>query len=474
MKELKRRHKSPQPTKSTSSASDSKSAQSSRELAMDVLVRVEQQQAYSNIALNQVLLREKLPRSEAGLVTELVYGTIQRLNTIDYLLTRFLSKGLDKLEPWVRSLLRISLYQIHYLDRIPHHAAVNEAVKIAGRRGHKGISGMVNAVLRNMLRQPEKLQIPTDLPIIESIALTYSHPEWIVSRWLDQYGESETRAICESNNKPPHTSVRVNAIQMNTDKFLTLLGENGYSSERSAIAPDGIVVEGGGNMALSSWYKEGDISIQDESSMLVARIVDPQPGEKVLDCCAAPGGKTTHMAELMNDQGSIIANDIHEHKKQLIDAQAERLGIRSIQTRIGDARLLGSDYVDHMFDRILLDAPCSGLGVIRRKPDLKWAKQEGDITEIREIQIRILDNIHNLLKPGGMLIYSTCTLEYDENQAVISQFLEKHPDYALDNNLNHQFPALSRSFLGEGMLQILPHQYQSDGFFIARLIKQAL
>lgn len=474
MKETERRSQSSQSPQSTHSTRSSQPTQSSRELALDVLVRVEQQQAYSNIALNQALLRGNLPRSEAGLVTELVYGTIQRLNTIDYLLARFLSKGLDKLEPWVRSLLRISLYQIHYLDRIPPHAAVNEAVKIAGRKGHKGISGMVNAVLRNMLRQPEKLQIPTDLPVIQSIALTYSHPDWIVSRWLDQYGESETRAICESNNKPPHTSIRVNTIQMNTEKFLTLLGENGYSSERSAIAPDGIVVVGGGNMALSSWYKDGHISIQDESSMLVARIVAPQPGMRVLDCCAAPGGKTTHMAELMNDQGSIIAYDIHEHKKQLIDAQAERLGIQSIQTRIGDARLLGNDYTDHTFDRILLDAPCSGLGVIRRKPDLKWAKQEGDIAEIREIQISILDSIHNLLKPGGMLIYSTCTLEYDENQAVISQFLVKYPDYELDTTMNDEFSTLNSSFVGDGMLQIMPHQYQSDGFFIARLHKQVL
>jgi 16S rRNA (cytosine967-C5)-methyltransferase len=448
--------------------------QSTRELAMDVLVRVEQQQAYSNIALNQALLRANLPRSEAGLVTELVYGTIQRLNTIDYLLSRFLIKGVGKLEPWVRNLLRLSLYQIHYLDRIPPHAAVNEAVTIAGRKGHKGISGMVNAVLRNILRQPEKLQIPANLPIAQSIALTYSHPEWMVNRWINQFGEGETRAICESNNNPPHTSIRVNRIQMTPAQFLTLLGENGYSAKHSVIAPDGIVVEGGGNMAMTSWYNDGLISIQDESSMLVARIVDPQPGMKVLDCCAAPGGKTAHMAELMNDQGSIIAYDIHEHKKQLIDAQTKRLGLHAIEAKIGDARQLANEYSDHTFDRILLDAPCSGLGVIRRKPDLKWAKLESDIAEIRNIQYTILHNIHNLLKPGGMLIYSTCTLEYEENQAVISEFLANHPDFMLDIKITDQLPALTSRLVGEGMLQILPHHYQSDGFFITRLRKQAL
>lgn len=448
--------------------------QSTRELAMDVLVRVEQQQAYSNIALNQALLKANLPRGEAGLVTELVYGTIQRLNTIDYLMSRFLSKGVDKLEPWVRNLLRLSLYQIHYLDRIPPHAAVNEAVMIAGRKGHKGISGMVNAVLRNMLRQPEKLRIPTDLPVIQSIALTYSHPEWIVSRWVEQFGEAETRAICESNNNPPHTSIRVNRMKTTPELFLALLGENGYSAKPSDIAPDGIVVEGGGNMALTAWYNDGLISIQDESSMLVARIVDPQPGMKILDCCAAPGGKTSHIAELMRDQGSIIAYDIHEHKKQLIEAQTKRLGLHAIQALIGDARQLANEYADHTFDRILLDAPCSGLGVIRRKPDLKWAKLESDITEIRAVQYTILDNIHNLLKPGGVLVYSTCTLEYEENQSIINEFLAKHPDFSLDNMITDQLLALTPRLVGEGMLQILPHHYQSDGFFITRLRKQAL
>jgi len=449
--------------------------QSSRELAMDVLVRVEQQQAYSNIALNQALLRANLPRNEVGLITELVYGTVQRKNTIDYWLSRFLSKGVEKLEPWVRSLLRLSLYQIHYLDRIPPHAAVNEAVSIAGRKGHKGISGMVNAVLRNILRQPEKLIIPADLPVVQSIALTYSHPEWMVRRWMNQFGEAETRAICESNNKPPHTSIRVNTMKNTPEEFIEILSKHGYSAERSIIAPDGIVVEGGGNMALTSWFTDGLISIQDESSMLVARIVDPRPGMKILDCCAAPGGKTTHIAELMKNQGSIIAYDIHEHKKQLIDAKTDRLGLDAIKSKIGDARELANEYSEHTFDRILLDAPCSGLGVIRRKPDLKWTKLESDITEIRNIQYAILNHIHKLLKPGGMLIYSTCTLEYEENQAVINKFLESHQDFTLDTIITDQLPiSLNSCTVGEGMLQILPHHYQSDCFFITKLRKQAL
>ena len=220
---------------------------------MDVLVRVEQQQAYSNIALNQALQKANLPRNEAGLVTELVYGTIQRLNTIDYLLNRFLSKGVNKLEPWVRNLLRLSLYQIQYLDRIPPHAAVNEAVTIAGRKGHKGISGMVNAVLRNMLRQPEKLQIPTNLPAVTRIALTYSHPEWMVQRWIHQFGEEETIRMCESNNHPPHTSIRVNRRQTSPEQFIDSISRARIMQQYPLpLHPMVIVIESGGNMAMTS------------------------------------------------------------------------------------------------------------------------------------------------------------------------------------------------------------------------------
>jgi 16S rRNA (cytosine967-C5)-methyltransferase len=452
----------------------SRPAVTARELALDVLVRVDQQKAYSNIALNQALQKANLFRGEAGLATELVYGTMQRLNTIDYLLARFLNKGMNKLEPWVRWLLRLSLYQIHFLDRIPPHAAVNEAVTIAARKGHKGISGMVNAVLRNILRHPEELQISSELPVTQSIALTYSHPEWMVSRWIQQFGEGETRSICESNNNPPHTSIRVNRLRISPEQLLLQLSEHGYSAKPSELAPDGIVIEAGGNMALTSWYKDGLISIQDESSMLVARIVEPLPGMKVLDCCAAPGGKTAHIAELMNDQGTIIAYDIHEHKKQLIEDQAERLGLQAIQAMVGDARQLAGEYDDNSFDRILLDAPCSGLGVIRRKPDVKWTKQESDIKEIREVQDTILHSIHRLLKPGGLLIYSTCTLEYEENQAVILKFLGKHPEFTADIMVTERLPILTSQLVGEGMVQILPHQYQSDGFFITRLYKQVL
>jgi len=440
---------------------------------MDVLVRVEKEQAYSNLLLNQMLQSSELTRSDAGLATELVYGTIQRLNTLDYFMNKFLSKGIHKLEPWVRSLLRLSFYQLIYLDRIPEHAIVNEAVTIAGRRGHKGISGLVNGVLRAALRRSDELQLPAGMPHLQEISLRHSHPEWLVKRWTAQFGEETASRICEANNVPPHTSLRMNRLKTSTQALLELLTEQGYTARLSELAPDGIVVNGGGNMALSPGYEEGLYSIQDESSMLVAEMLSPLTGMTVLDCCAAPGGKTAHIAEKMGDQGHIHAFDIHPHKRKLIDAQVQRLGIHSVSTDIADAAHLAERFPPSTFDRILLDAPCSGLGVIRRKPDLKWVKSPQDITEISHVQDRLLQAVSGLLKPDGILIYSTCTLESNENEKAVERFLNNRPEFSLDQAAAARLPHLRDRFILPGMLQILPHQYGSDGFFIAALRKQA-
>jgi len=451
---------------------------SARDVALNVLTDVEVEGSYSNLKLNQALIQADLERSDAGLATELVYGTVAHLNTIDYFLDQLVAKGTQKLQPWVRNLLRMSFYQIYYLDRIPSHAAVNEAVNIAKRRGHQGVSGMVNGVLRNVLRQLDELSIPEGLPTAQRISLQYSHPQWMVKRWIKQYGAETTEQICMSNNEPPAVSVRVNTFRISRDEMMRTMNEAGYYAQPSAVAPDGILVGGSGNMALTDWYREGLISIQDESSMLVAEALQPQPGMKVLDCCAAPGGKTAHMAEKMNDQGQIIANDIHDHKRKLIDDQAQRLHLNMIETAIGDALTLTDRYPAASFDRILLDAPCSGLGVIRRKPDLKWNKSPQDIQEISELQQQLIRQVSTLLKPGGILVYSTCTIEYSENEYVVRSFLEENPSFeAADTPLAPLQEAATKQGGSSGKksnessigLQILPQDYHSDGFYIAAL-----
>ncbi|MEF3305761.1 16S rRNA (cytosine(967)-C(5))-methyltransferase RsmB [Paenibacillus sp. GYB003] len=447
---------------------------SARELALEALTRVETEGAYSNLLLNRLLQKHPLDRADAGLATELVYGTIQRKNTLDYYLNRFVAAGVAKLEPWVRNLLRLGLYQLLYLDRIPEHAAVNESVNIAKRKGHAGISGMVNGVLRNAVRRKAELAVPRTLGPIERIALETSHPEWLVADWVGRFGAETAERICRANNEPPHASVRVNSVKLSRDELLRLMRDAGMQARPSELSEAGIVVESGGNMALTPWYADGLLSVQDESSMLVAEAVDPRPGMSVLDCCAAPGGKTSHMAERMNDAGRIVACDLHEHKRELIEAQVKRLGLTSVETRTIDARELPEAYRGSAFDRILLDAPCTGFGVVRRKPDIKWTKRPEDAEDIARLQAELLNGAAKLLAPGGVLVYSTCTISEAENERVLETFLAAHPGFRLEQPpepLRRRLPA--EAVAPSGTIAILPHMFGSDGFFIARLRKQS-
>ncbi|WP_246281196.1 16S rRNA (cytosine(967)-C(5))-methyltransferase RsmB [Saccharibacillus qingshengii] len=438
-----------------------------REVALNVLTGVEENNAYSNLLLNRSLQQAELSPADAGLATELVYGTIARQATLDYFLNLFIKSGVKRLNPWVRSLVRMSLYQIRYLDRIPAHAAVNEAVEIAKKRGHAGISSMINGVLRSVLREGETLSIPDDLPTAERIALQHSHPQWLVERWIVQYGEETAEAICASNNEAPKTSIRVNTLRMNRDELLRELETEGRSVRASELAEQGVIVESGGNMANDHLYRDGRFSIQDESSMLVAEALAPEPGMSVLDCCAAPGGKTAHIAEKMGNRGRIVANDLHEHKQGLIAEQAERLGLTCIETSVGDAMSLKDRFEPASFDRVLLDAPCSGFGVIRRKPDLRWAKTPEDTASIAKLQRQMLAAVAGLVKPGGILVYSTCTIEREENQRAVAEFLRDHAEF-----VDEPFEAAALNDLpqaGGAGVQILPNQFGSDGFYIARL-----
>ncbi|KIL41201.1 16S rRNA methyltransferase [Gordoniibacillus kamchatkensis] len=440
-----------------------------RSAALDVLTRVEEQGAYSNLLLGQTLQKSGLARPDAALATELVYGTIQRLNTIDYFLAKFVKGGLGKLEPWVRNLLRLSYYQLAYLERVPDHAVVNEAVNLAKRRGHAGIAGMVNGTLRSVIRERASLAVPDGLPPAEALALRESHPAWLVRRWIDRFGLAAAERICAANNAAPHVSVRANALRGSREELLRELQQQGVDAAPSALAPQGLVLRGAGSVASLPQFAAGKLSIQDESSMLVAELLDPRPGMTVLDCCAAPGGKTTHIAEKMRDDGVVWASDVHEHKQKLIGDQAARLGLRCIRALTADARELAGRFPPASFDRILLDAPCTGFGVIRRKPDLKWAKEPGDIAAINAIQRDILERVHGLLKPGGILVYSTCTIEREENEDTVGRFLSEHPEFSLDTDIDVILPDDLRPFTG--MLTILPYQFGSDGFFIARMRK---
>ncbi|MBA4542483.1 MULTISPECIES: 16S rRNA (cytosine(967)-C(5))-methyltransferase RsmB [Thermoactinomyces] len=446
-----------------------------REVALDILIEYEERHSYSNLLLNHALEKSGLDDRDKRLVTELVYGTIQRMNTLDWILNSLVKKGTGSLEPWVGQLLRLGIYQLAYLDKIPSRAAVHETVQIAKKRGHKGISGLVNGVMRSYLRQKERLT-PSAFPKnIKEKALYYSHPEWMVRRMEEVYGEEESRLMFTSNHVPPKVNIRVNSLRLTRDQFIEKWGRQQEGKALpSPVSPDGIRIERGGNPAFSLLFREGDCSIQDESSMLVAPALDPRPGMKVLDVCAAPGGKTMHMAERMKNEGSILACDIHEHKLELISSNANRLGITIVTPKKADGRELGKEIARETFDAILLDAPCSGLGVIRRKPDIKWSKEARMIDPLVQMQKELLEAVAPLLKPGGVLVYSTCTIEPRENQEQVEAFLSRHPEFFADEKWQENLLPLvrERAIIAGGWLQILPHHFMSDGFFIARMIKR--
>ncbi len=437
-----------------------------REIALELLESIEKNQAYSNLLLNDAIEKHKIDKKDVGLLTELVYGTLQRKITLDFFLKPFI-KNSRKLESWVLQLLRLTLYQMVYLDRVPERAAIFEAVEIAKRRGHKGIAGVVNGVLRSVQREGlPSLEVITDPSA--RLAIETSHPEWLVKRWVSQLGLEKTREMCELNLTAPTQTARVNLTRISVEECLKLLEEEGFAVEPSPIVPEAIKCLRG-NLASSTPFKYGMLTIQDESSMLAAYALGIEKQENILDACAAPGGKSTHIAEKLDNSGKVISLDLHEHKVKLIADNASRLGLENIEAKRLDSRNVQEHFELESFDRILLDAPCSGLGVMRRKPDMKYTKKEEDLTRLQEIQLSLLEAVAPLVKKGGTLVYSTCTVDRAENQETIKLFLQKQASYMGDTTLSERMPEAVRPLINEFELQILPQDFGSDGFYIACL-----
>lgn len=441
-----------------------------RNLALDTLLKIEKDGAYSNLLLNQVLNTCELKEIDKGLFTELVYGTIQRKQTIDQILLDYISQ--NKTAPWLQMLLRMSLYQIVFLDRIPDHAVVHEAVEIAKRRSKGKLGPFVNGVLRNVLRHKDEL-LHKDGSFTERLAFQTAHPQWLVEYFLEAYGEEETKEICEMNLVPPKQTLRVNSLRTTREKLIEQLDIEGFYVTASAHV-DECLINDFGNAAQTNAFDDGLFSIQDESSMLVAYAVDPQENMQILDCCGAPGGKSTHLAERMQGKGQLISQDIHAHKIKLIRKSASRLGLKNIEARVGDAKHLHEEHALESFDVVLVDAPCSGLGVIRRKPEIKDEKTLADLQHLQKVQLEILYSAAKLVKSGGRLIYSTCTIGPLENTEVRDKFLMAHSDFQVDRMLHQRFPQsiLEKREQREGEFVILPQDLNSDGFYICSFIKE--
>lgn len=439
-----------------------------RAMAVRTLERVSNG-AYSNLQLNQSIKQAKLEARDVQLMTNIVYGVIQRRLTLDYWLQPFIGKA--KIDNWVRELLYTAVYQTNFLDKVPAHAIFDETITIAKRRGHDGIRKFVTGVLHAIERQglPDFNAIPDE---IERLSIANSLPVWLVTELKAELGWEKTVAIAESINDAPAQSARVNTAVTDVAAVTKMLEEEGFTVTPSEVTPDGLLLHGG-HVASSQVFAEGLITMQDESAMLMAPALGVQPSDRVLDAAAAPGGKTTQLATYLNaaQGGQVTALDIHEHKVKLIQQNAERLHVADrVKPMKLDARKVDEQFADESFDRILVDAPCSGFGLLRRKPEIRYGKSLADSQSLQKIQLAILDAIADKLKVGGRLVYGTCTILQLENEDVIAKFLQLHPEFALITTPLAFDLAVHDE---QGMVHMFPDDFDSDGFFIATLEKRS-
>ena len=430
-----------------------------RETAVEILGKVLHQGAFSNLLLDRAIQSGQVKEEDVGLLTEIVYGTLKYLLTIDEILKRNTKISLSKTERYVLDVLRVSVYQMHFLDRIPPYAVINEAVNLTKKKAPKA-SGFVNGVLRGYLRKKD--EVYTFHKKMDEEIYEYSFPAWMIQLFKNQYGDKYLEILSGLNERPVIT-YRVNTLKMSRDTALDELKKLGYSAEKTAISPYGIEVTGGKSVMQNPLFREGILTVQDESSMLVAPLLVSE-GYEYLDLCSAPGGKTMHLAELLHDQVPVHAFDIYESKLRLITENRDRLGLTSVTIRKNNGLHILPEYVGKA--HVLLDAPCSGLGIIRKKPEIKYTKTPEELLELVKLQRDLLETAMNYIPSGGTLVYSTCTLNKTENEENLRWFLERHKDFeAVPIDLGE---GDHLQYSPEGFLTILPGKTM-DGFFISKL-----
>lgn len=441
-----------------------------RELALRVLYDIQENNAYSNIELKKQLDSSKLEQVEKGLATELVYGVVKWRLQLDWIIGQLSNIKIHKISPWIINILRMGIYQLKFLDKIPESASVNESVKLAKKHGNQGSVRFVNGLLRGYLRKKNEIKYPDESNIVKYISVMYSHPEYLVEKWINEFGIEVTKDLCEANNDVASTSARVNTLKTSKEQLIEKLKSEGIEVRNGLYFNDAIILDNPHNISNLSSFKEGLFQIQDESSMLVGAICDPKSGQIVADVCAAPGGKSTHIAQLMNNEGIVYSRDIHEHKIKLIADNAKRLGINIMKVGLKDASEVDNDLLEKC-DRVVVDAPCSGLGIIRRKPDIRWNRQIEDIDCLVKLQKNILETCSKYVKKGGYLIYSTCTINDEENIDVVNHFLDDHNNFMLTDISDSVPDGLKKDSCKDGYIQVYPNIDGIDGFFVAKIIR---
>ncbi len=440
-----------------------------REATLKILYDIDKNNAYTNITLKKHLKTFSFAPIDNNFITELIYGIVKHRITIDYIIEQFSSIKIKKISPWILNILRMGIYQISFLDRVPDSAACNESVKLAQKYGHSSSARYVNGVLRNISRNKTSIKYPNrEEDLIGFLSVVYSHPEWLIKEWINVYGVDFTESLCKANNERPDLSIRTNTLKISAAELIDRLKSNDIKAQQGKYHTDAVVVQNIGNIEKMDEYKEGLFYPQDESSMFVSTVVDPKPDSFVIDVCCAPGGKTTHMAQLMNNKGTAIGFDIHEHKISLVKRTGKRLGISIIEAIFHDATLEETKYIEKA-DSVLVDAPCSGLGIIRRKPDIKWNCEDKSMEDLVALQKRILSISSKYVKKGGILVYSTCTINDKENIEVAKDFLENNPDFELEDITGYFPDSLKKDTMKKGYVQFFPNVDGIDGFFICKM-----
>lgn len=441
----------------------------SREVAFDVLKKVLLDGAYSNLAVDKAIKENNLNRLDSSFCTALVYGVLERLITLDYIIRKRSSTPFRKIEDSTLIILRMGIYQILYMDKVPDSAAVNECVNIAKKKKLFKSSGFINGMLRSLIRDENKFTLPPEDNKSLYYSVKYSCPEYLVSLWLKSYGEDVTISILESLCDRPPLTIHINNLLTDSESLIENLREEGVEAEVSDICDDMLLVKNTGAVDMLKAYDLGEFFVQDTASAICAKAAGVKAGDTVYDVCSAPGGKSFAMAVNMDNKGKIKAFDLHPHKIKLIETGAKRLGISIIEASLRDAAQDTS--FTEKADVVLCDVPCSGFGIIRRKPEIRYNKSS-DYMNLPPLQYRILENSAKLVKDGGTLVYSTCTLNPEENSAVVEKFLKEHTDFKL-RSFKDSVSVKSEINEPDGMLTLFPVKNGSDGFFIAKMERSA-
>lgn len=438
-----------------------------RGVAVKVLNRIDRTDAYLDKMLEIELKNSDFNGQDKSLLFEIVHGVIRWLGRIDWILTGFYKGQFSKCIPNVKNAMRVALYQILFLDKVPEYAAVNEAVDFVKKIQGQKSADLTNAVLRNIIRSKDGIRYPKpEDDLVGYLSAYYSHPTWLVKRWIKQYGEDFTKELLIANNNKPSLTLRINKLKTNEEEFKSLLNKVDLKFFNGNYNKDFIRLANLTNITDWDYFAKGYFGINDESTGFACRLLEPQPGMKVLDLCAAPGGKTSYLADIMKNTGTIVAVDKFESRLKILQNNLNRMGVKNIETLAVDALELKIDNEDKKFDRVLIDAPCSGLGTLTKKPDIKWKRDLGEIRKLTEVQFQLLKKGASLLKKDGVLVYSTCTIEHEENFDVVSRFLNENLDYKLIKADGLFDEKLLDS---NGCIQTFPHTHQMDGVFAAKI-----